>query len=164
MDIQGEWLALSQASPRLGLSVQTLRRRIKDKQIQARQVTTPFGTMWEVWIPMLDSDGEGMVNTVAQDGQSASSSSEMVEALRLISKLQEENKNLVMEFKSEIIAKAEAAAMWQARADVLQLQLSQMQQKVLMLEAPKEEPNDKNGEDNQNLPWWRAWWRGMVGV
>src|SRR5215210_3311028 len=60
MGDQGEWLPLSSASQKLGVSVQTLRRRIKDKQIEARQATTPFGFAWEVLIGSVDRGGEGL--------------------------------------------------------------------------------------------------------
>src|SRR4051812_27089077 len=51
---QGEWLSLVEASRRLGQSVQTLRRRLKEGKIPARQATTSHGLAWQVWVSNLD--------------------------------------------------------------------------------------------------------------
>src|SRR5215210_7756285 len=111
MSEPGEWLPLSSASEKLGVSVQTLRRRIKDKQIEARQATTPFGFAWEVLIGSVDRGGEGPINTMGHGDQVVNSptqeppaaSVEMVAALEMIQQLQ-----------ASVVEKAEVASMWQA--------------------------------------------------
>jgi hypothetical protein len=45
---QGEWLGLAEAAERLGCSVDTLRRRIKRREVDARQVTTKHGPAWQL--------------------------------------------------------------------------------------------------------------------
>jgi hypothetical protein len=179
----GEWLPLSLAAQKAGVSVQTLRRRIKDHSLQARQVDSPFGKAWEV---LLDSpvDGgvnspdqnkTGVVNDPIQDQEpgTGNSSSELIEALRLIQHLQE-----------GMVAKAEAAAMWQARAEMLSFQLQGAQETIRMLEAPKpqaseavmvpespqEEPETAENREvvaeassEPQQPWWRRFWQ-LVSV
>ena len=45
---------------------------------------------------------------------------------------------LLADTQAELLRKAEAAAMWQARAEILASQLSQAQDRIHALEAPKE--------------------------
>jgi hypothetical protein len=44
----GEWLGLAEAAERLGCSVDTLRRRIKRQEVEARQVPTKHGPAWQL--------------------------------------------------------------------------------------------------------------------
>jgi len=46
----GAYYPLPQAAKLLGVSVVTLRRRIKRGQLDARQVSTQHGMAWEVWV------------------------------------------------------------------------------------------------------------------
>ena len=47
------WYTLAEAAPVLGVSVDTVRRRLKWGQIEGRQVQTQHGPTWEVcaWAP-----------------------------------------------------------------------------------------------------------------
>jgi hypothetical protein len=75
----------------------------------------------------------------------------------------------------DLQAKAEASAMWQARAELLAHQLGAAEERVRMLEAPTEsepapvpEPPtptpDGQGQElrsaleRNSAPWWRRWW------
>jgi hypothetical protein len=169
-----EWVSLTEAASQLGVSVQTLRRRIKDDQLQARKVVSPYGPAWEVCLSKLNrvpntpaQELDREVNTEAVDqGGSSTVDSElsgidegesptaeqapsptpgMVEALELIRQLQ-----------AEVVQKAETAALWQGRAEVLGMQLVQAQETIKALEAPK---TDDEGEP---LPWWRSWWQRLT--
>ena len=150
-----EWVSLNEAATQLGVSVQTLRRRIKDDQVRARKVDSPYGPAWEVSL----SKVERVVNTEGSD-QGGSSTVEnelsgfdeggsstvdnglsthgMVEALQIIQQLQQ-----------EVVAKAEVASLWQGRAEVLTMQLAQAQDTIKALEAPKVEEKPK--------AWWKLW-------
>jgi hypothetical protein len=46
----GRWLQLPQAAVELGVSPRTLRRRVKDGQVQARMVPSAHGPRYEVWL------------------------------------------------------------------------------------------------------------------
>jgi len=101
---------------------------------------------------------------------------------------------LVREAQAETIAKAEAAAMWQTRAEVLAIRLEQAERRLLALEAPTarhQTPTDARetaeGPDspsepseptpapspapmpilpqpNGGSPWWRRAWTALVGT
>jgi hypothetical protein len=162
-----EWVSLAEAASQLGVSVQTLRRRIKDDQLRARKVDSPYGPAWEVSLSKLERvpntpahilDREVNTDDVDQ-GESPTLENELssfdeggrstveqgvsppgvVEALELIQKLQQ-----------EVVAKAEAASLWQGRAEVLTLQLAQAQDTIKALEAPKV-------EEEPVKPWWKFW-------
>jgi hypothetical protein len=167
---EGEWVSLAQASERVGVSIQTLRRRIRDGKLPARKISSPYGVAWTVSLSKLDgevntrkvvdeggsSTGEGVDRggspTEEENGQAPSSTLGMVEALELIERLQQ-----------EVVAKAEAASIWQGRAEMLSLQLGLAQERVLALEAPKEEPKAEESKAEANLlPWWRWWWRKLA--
>ncbi len=83
--------------------------------------------------------------------------------------------DLVDRLQRDVVARTEAATLWQARAEMLAAQLQQAQQRILALEAPKEpdpaentrsEPIDAFRSDVAPEPdepkrraWW-AFWRG----
>jgi excisionase family DNA binding protein len=77
---------------------------------------------------------------------------------------------LVREAQADAMAKAEAAAMWQARAEMLAGQLQQRDEQLKALMAPKEEPaapagsvattpvfQDYPSQEPRPQPWWRRW-------
>src|SRR5215210_8994112 len=112
------WLTLADASDRLGCSIDTLRRRLKRGELEATQVKTRYGLVWEVRLGEMPTVG----STPMHDNQPQ----ELGQLVALVRDLHQENREL-----------AEAASMWQGRADILQHQLSEMKERVLMLEAPK---------------------------
>jgi len=68
---------------------------------------------------------------------------------------------LIRELKSDAMSKAESAAMWQARAEML---LGQVQQLQMALEAPKPEPvtvepspETEAAPEGEAKPWWKFW-------
>lgn len=160
MGDQGEWLPLSKASQELGVSVQTLRRRIKEKQIEARQATTPFGFAWEVLVNSVDRDGEEPINTADLGDQgvntpiqgASAASLEMISALNLIERLQ-----------ASVVEKTEIATMWQTRAHVLaeqvsglQVQLGQAHETIKALDAPRPPEATRIEEpSSEGKSWWR---------
>src|SRR5438128_398132 len=46
----GEWLPLLEAASVLGVSIDTMRRRIKRGEVEAQQVPTPKGPAWRVLV------------------------------------------------------------------------------------------------------------------
>jgi hypothetical protein len=79
---------------------------------------------------------------------------------------------LLKRAQAEVVAEAEAEAMWQTRAELLAIQLQQTQERILALEAPREptpvetpsgEPtNGPPVEISRSCPrsrraWWRFW-------
>ena len=155
------WLSLNEAASLLGVSTDTVRRRMKRGEFQSRQIPTPHGPAYQVRLEAPARQAATPAATVAatveiepkQEGQEAAGSPALVEMVRLMEKLQEENIRLQL--------KAESAAMWQGRAEVLMLQLGQAQETIKMLEAPKEElveeikPEVAN--EDEAKPWWKFW-------
>jgi len=52
------WYTLAEAAPILGVSVDTVRRRVKRGQLEARQVHTQHGPTWEVFIGSRPPDAQ----------------------------------------------------------------------------------------------------------
>jgi hypothetical protein len=48
MDNSGDWLPLAEAARRIGVSLDTLRRRMKRGEVRARKVPTRHGPAWQV--------------------------------------------------------------------------------------------------------------------
>jgi excisionase family DNA binding protein len=155
---QPEGLTIAEAAAHLGVSSDTVRRRIRRGDLSAMQVHTPNGPAWRVLLGALPS----AVPTL--DG-AHSSAAMHVEAPLLA--------QLLADAQAELVRKAEAAAMWQARAEFLAGQLEQAQ---LALAAPKEmashqrpQISDSDGltaettqtpaTTPQRVPWWLPWRR-----
>jgi hypothetical protein len=161
---RGEWLNLSDASHRLGLSIQTLRRRIKKQKIQSRLVENRFGSSYEVWVDQdYSSEVEGLDRTTPEESSGVDRNSHQegesthLELIRLVDKLHQENRGLV-----------EAATVWQARAGMLaeqlsftQAQLGEAHQTIKMLEAPKVETKQDDQLQVGSEPWWKRWWSAL---
>jgi hypothetical protein len=165
----GEWVGLAEAGRRLGISEKTARRRVKAGRLQARQMSTQHGPTWQVWVPT-GVDATGRVDSTGTQAAT------MLELVRLVGELQ---------------AKAEASAMWQARAELLAHQLGEAHERIRMLEAPREpepepipEPVPETGPwsppkpgpdgpvrgpsppppEGGSVPWWRRWWGWLNGA
>lgn len=153
---QPEGLTIAEAAAQLGVSSDTVRRRIRRGELPAQQVTTPNGPAWRVLLGVLPS----AVPTL--DG-APSSAAMHVEAPLLA--------RLLADTQAELVRTAGAAAMWQARAEFLAGQLEQAQ---LALAAPKEpasqerpflsdsdavavDPTQTSSQTPQRAPWWQFW-------
>jgi hypothetical protein len=135
----GQWLSLKVAAPHLGISAKTARRRARSGDLQARQISTPYGEAWEVWVPRLGTpNGQGIElgspNGHTQDSQAtpghtqAGQGPELMEALRQLDQIH-----------LDLLTRTEAAAMWQARAEMLAGELADARGRLAALEAPREE-------------------------
>ena len=140
------WLTLAEAARMLGISEKTARRRARAGQLEARQVPTQHGPTWQVRLP----NGVPTVDRVDSGGTQPDRTASMLELVRMVGDLQ---------------AKAEAAAMWQARAELLAERLAAAESRILALTAPPssvEAPGAPESPDptmESSAPWWRAWWR-----
>lgn len=126
------WLTLTETATALGLSVDTVRRRVKRGELEARMVPTPHGAAWRVRPPSAPTLGATVVPTVdatlGAAPMQATGGPAMGELVGLVSRLHDENRAL-----------AEAAAAWQARAQILALQLEDTRAQ-LALSAPTDAP------------------------
>jgi predicted ArsR family transcriptional regulator len=127
--VTDQWLSLEEAAQQLGVSVHAVRRRLKRGDIAARQVSTRYGPAWQVSL-------NGAV-TLAQDSREpdASVSSPLREPNDRLSGLV----GLVERQQRQIVDNASAAAMWQARAEMLAGELAAAREQLALM-APKVEP------------------------
>ena len=141
-DQGGAWLTLREAADRLGISEKTARRRVKTGGLRGRQVCTQHGPTWQVWVdestPTGTVDGRGTLDgdgTLDEQGTQAGQGSELLQRVRLLDR---ELVRLVDRLHEENRALAEAAAVWQTRADLLAMQLEQARAELRALQAPQE--------------------------
>ena len=141
----GEWLSLHEAAHRLGLTPQTVRRRLKRGELEARQVPTRTGPAYQVRL----SSGPG-------SSDQASQQTTLVDSGELI--------NLIRDLQGQLLARTEAAAMWQARAELLAGQVADLREHVRALEAPKAAemahdtaPGAEVHSEPATRPWWAFW-------
>ena len=171
------WVTIAEAAPILGCSVDTVRRRLKRGELEARQVHTQHGPTWEVCLGNVRGDMPTVGSTPRQAAGSADGAA-ILEALRLVGRLQEENRTLA------------------GQVGYLQAQLDQAREQLRALEAPKTHeshedvnltaqapepptttPPDPPSEPvpvptpapippgpKGDGPWWRRWWAALVGV
>jgi excisionase family DNA binding protein len=63
--------------------------------------------------------------------------------------------------RAELTAKAEAAAMWQARAEILAAELSEARERLALPEGPKQDSGQETGDTGEpeqpRRPWWKFW-------
>jgi excisionase family DNA binding protein len=159
------WLTLAEAAEKLSVSIDTVRRRLHRGELIAKEEITRFGKAWRVKLEDVPSPQHsatqgvptpeqvvpsGEQNGVHSPGQGVDAQG-MLELVQLIKELQ---------------LKAETAAMWQARAMVLEeqlgytrLQLSHAHETIKALEAPKAEvAKQREGPSGvDQKPWWRFW-------
>ena len=162
-----EWVPLSDAAARLGMSVDALRRRVRRGRVAAQKGDRPRGPVWLVDPTVLATiaapagatvvapamvdghhDGGGVANGHHGDGGCVE--------LELLARLDR--------MQAELLARTEAAAVWQARAELLAGQLADAQQRILALEAPQTAavapepaPNGEAVPEPPMRPWWRRW-------
>jgi hypothetical protein len=166
------WLPLTAAAGRLGVSVDTVRRRIKSGEIEGRQVRRPQGFRWQVRLgakghaaprtPGADVDAGPMQRTDVSSRQAMDVHAAPMQQLNLDPLAQ-----LVRDLKTELVQKAEAAAMWQARAELIAAELSQARETIKALQAPATTPTapapapimpaTAEAEPPASRPWWRFW-------
>jgi hypothetical protein len=170
------WLGLGEAAEQLGISLDAMRRRVRRGEYVRRQVRTRHGLAWQVRLdhPKLGATvGATVAPTVAPTVDGAATVGATLGDFVLYLRERDHLRDQELErAHRDALAKAEAAAMWQARAELLAVQLQQAQERILALEAPKEpvpapgftgeatdglgaEPAQQSAE--RKRPWWRFW-------
>ncbi len=182
------WLGLAEAAQHEGVALDTMRRRVRRGAYRRRQVRTPRGLTWQIQLgqvtappqggPTVDHSLDPTVGPTVDPRVGAAPAGAMSAVAPLVA--------LVERLQEDVVRKAEAAAMWQTRAEFLASQLNAAQETIRALEAPRgttayegasvavdqgadvhpvpdppESP--KNGLADaapQARPWW-AFWRGL---
>jgi hypothetical protein len=142
------WLPLPEAARELGVSVDTVRRRLKRGELRGERRSIPQGFVW--WVCLDSSAVQAEVGSTPRRAILA----EVSELGKLVRELQAENRNLA------------------GQIGFYQAQHQQMQEKILMLEAPKAPESAPEGQEvalvqeegnrADSIPWWRLWWRRLV--
>jgi excisionase family DNA binding protein len=143
-----EGLTLSQAAGQLGVSKDTIRRRVKRGELKGWQVETKFGPEWRV---ALDAAPAPLPTGAGVDAAGVS------DLVRLLSHTQ-----------AELVQAVGAASMWQGRAELLAGELAASREQVRALMAPREDPDDggltgaiERVTHNVDQPA-RRWWHRLI--
>ncbi len=146
----GSWLSLVEAARTFGVSEKTVRRRVKAGQLHGRQVPSPRGPAWQVWVPTtVDGAGsQGRVDSRVDKPDDQAETSDMMSEVSDAGLAMLELVRLV----SELQPKAEAAAMWQARAELLSERLAAAESRLLALAAPESPPDAPGSTETERTP------------
>jgi excisionase family DNA binding protein len=135
-----EILSAHQAAARCGVSERTVRRWIAAGRLRAHKEGGTFRVALEEVSALAGQrrgqaadNGHGPDSAAAPHTEGATFGADTPRHVSEAPYLAE----LVRELTADAIAKAEAAAMWQARAELLAHQLAQAEGRVRMLEAPE---------------------------
>jgi hypothetical protein len=176
-------VSVVEAARELGISPETVRRRIKAGQIEARRTIRPQGTVWEVDLPVTTSHGVPPVIAVTGSGEASRSepahaspdeawhpspplaghadhTAPLVASIaRLVAELAEVR--VISDRRADQLV-AQAETIGQLRAD-----LAAAESRLLALAAPQqsvEAPGATQGTEpstelpvTRARPWWR-WW------
>jgi hypothetical protein len=161
------WLSLREAAAKLQLSEKTLRKRIKEGRLESKLVATQFGPAYQVRLPgvpgvgsSLEAESSTLEDTpsrVEEKGTLEGESGSVRDLVELIRDLQ----SSLTESQREMMEKAEAAALWQGRAEVLMTQLTEARHEIKALEAPKVEAGHDDQQQPGSRPWWKRWWSAL---
>jgi excisionase family DNA binding protein len=127
-----QWVSIQEAAQRLGLSVLTVRRRIKAGTLTAELQIGRRGQEYRVRLlgDHYHDDDQSGVKTTLDPAQNVVLSS-------LVSRLQDQVERLEgdrLALEADRLAKAEAAASWQAKGEALQDELRRAYERIEKLE------------------------------
>lgn len=180
------WLTIAEAAAALGVSVDTVRRRLKRGELVAEQTPTERGPVWRVAVDVVPSvpstpgsNGHSMhgMPSMAAHSTPGTPSSAAEHAVQATATQQQPELLKVLELleraQADVVAKAEAAAMWQARAEYLMAERDQLAERVRALPAPsstdtrpghasEHDSPDPSGQPSTHpatphRPWWHFW-------
>jgi hypothetical protein len=128
----GEWVTIAEAAKRLGVSVDTVRRRVKDGSLTSQQLQRPQGFTWQVFL----ADAQQPPAPTQQS---------LGELVSLVRDLQKENRDLAGQLGYM------QAQLQQAQEEVRLLRAPEVPPVV---ENAAESPAPR--------PWWRFWDRASA--
>ncbi len=155
----------------LGVSLNTLRRKIASGEVAAEQVTRPQGHVWRVYLNGQQENSGVPLHAVQHAGQDAASTLQQpaveiqraeVMASFLTPLLQQAMQPLVEELsqtRQQLIEQAQ-------RLGSLQAELTQARERILALEVLKEEPmpvESTPAVETTPAPAVKPWWRRLFG-
>ena len=169
-DADDVWLTLGAAAEALGLSVVSVRRRIRAGQLVARQVKTDRGPAWRVRLDpgdhpdRHDDHRDRPATTVIDHPDHPGDHGDRRDVTALVTVLREREARIDA-LTADLVARTEAATMWQGRAETLAYQLADARETIKALQAPPD-PDPAPAPDPfptpippapNVAPWWRRW-------
>jgi hypothetical protein len=145
-------LSLTDAAAQLGISERTVIRRIKDGTITGKKIGEGRGGVWRVYLDGLSdrpapvSDSHRQMSDSVSDTQPASP-----EVLRLLQLLEDERQD-----RAALVQRNEQLA---GQLGFVQAKLQAAEERIKLLEAPK----DEQVPEPEPEPVKRSWWRRVLG-
>jgi len=155
-------LSAEEAAILVGVSPKTVRRWIVSGRLRADKRGRSFRIATASLAPFMGQEnahGDTEIQDIEDSGQDTGQVQGDMAGVATVDNGHLALVELVRELKTEVVQNAAAAAMWQARAEMLAAQLDQAQ---LALEAPKSEPMPPEptpAAEAMLEPARRAWWR-----
>ena len=158
-------VSLQEAALQLDVSERTVRRLIREGEVQAYKQKATRGFVWRV---VLDSMPEGEPTTTSQqDGilpgtspaeaeNPAAAAPELMKALEIIEHIRSESHEETEQLRRENKELTAAASHWQARYQETERRAQYAEEQVKLLMAPKDEPITADEPQPQPQP--RRWW------
>ena len=168
---QSSGVSLQEAALQLDVSERTVRRLIREGEVQAYKQKATRGFVWRV---VLDSMPEGEPTTTSQqDGilpgtspaegrqpgtspaeaeNPAAAAPELMKALEIIEDIRAENRQELDQLRQENKELTAAASHWQARAQEQERRATHAEEQIKLLMAPKDEPIT---DEPQPRRWWQ---------
>jgi excisionase family DNA binding protein len=134
-------VSLADAASYLGVSERTVLRRIRRHELRAYKIPGDRGDVWRVLVDGMTVTPAAQPGTMsdiidAPAGVPSADPPEVLALVQLVDRLQQEAREATI------------------RATWLEGQLQQAQERIKLLEAPKDEPAAQP-EPAQRAPWWR---------
>jgi len=172
---QPSGVSLQEAALQLDVSERTVRRLIREGEVQAYKQKATRGFVWRV---VLDSMPEGQASTIAQQHgtqpgtssaptrhepgtsptdaneseNTAHAAPELMKALGIIEDIRSENRAELDQLRQENKELTAAASHWQARAQEQERRATHAEEQIKLLMAPKDEPIT---DEPQPRRWWQ---------
>ena len=134
----GEWVGLAEATQRLGIPLDTLRRKAKRGDVTARQVPTPQGHRWEVWL------ADDQVPPTPASSRPASQ--DLGALVAVLDRVTSENREL-----------AGQNVQLAGRVGWLEAELKGARERLALVEHSTQVETCDNASPRP--PWWARWWR-----
>jgi len=140
--IYGEWLPLTEASARLGITLDTIRKKVQKGDFQARKTPSQKGLRWEVYLVSdQPQDQSSIPLEEVEPSQATSETSQLILLLRDLTDRLDRVSNEKVQLAGQV--------------GFLQAQLQQAQAEILLLKSPP--PPAPEPQDEKNYPWWLFW-------
>jgi hypothetical protein len=136
-------VTMAEAAKHLGVSVDTIRRKLRRGELQGCQQPRPQGFVWIVELPE-ESDNHGVTSAETVAGTSASYPGSKGEICRL--------EEMVAVLQAQVVAQQKQMEAQQEELSAKNKQIEQLH--VLLQQAQAVLPTPK-----ENRPWWRFWRR-----